>query len=234
MAQFSRRSLLSLAAAAIPSLAMTREPSRAQSVRRPTVVNGRRYLQYDVFTDKPLAGNQLAVFMETAGLIGGRNAGHDARDQILGVHVRPAGRSGRHGRAAADLRSRQRNAVCRPSGDRLDVRAGRRRGDCRGTKRIYVRPGHRSHARRAGMAGRPAAVCVDDATEAGVRPHAECAGPAGRGARPRCVGASARRAAAGSELRLGVLHGAAGVARGGRSGGGRYRARWRRSSKPRS
>ena len=67
MAQFSRRSLLSLAAAAIPSWAMTRDV-RAQSVRRPTVVNGRRYLQYDVFTDKPLAGNQLAVFMETAGL----------------------------------------------------------------------------------------------------------------------------------------------------------------------
>ena len=67
MTQFSRRSLLSLAAAAIPSLAMTREV-RAQSVRRPTVVNGRRYLQSDVFTDKPLAGNQLAVFMETAGL----------------------------------------------------------------------------------------------------------------------------------------------------------------------
>ena len=31
-------------------------------------MNGRRYLQYDVFTDKPLAGNQLAVFTETAGL----------------------------------------------------------------------------------------------------------------------------------------------------------------------
>ena len=40
----------------------------AQPVRRPTVVNGRRYRQYDVFTDKPLAGNQLAVFVETAGL----------------------------------------------------------------------------------------------------------------------------------------------------------------------
>ncbi|MEP6783770.1 MAG: PhzF family phenazine biosynthesis protein [Acidobacteriota bacterium] len=32
------------------------------------MVNGRRYLQYDVFTDKPLAGNQLAVFTETSGL----------------------------------------------------------------------------------------------------------------------------------------------------------------------
>ena len=28
----------------------------------PAVSNGRRYLQYDVFTDRPLAGNQLAVF----------------------------------------------------------------------------------------------------------------------------------------------------------------------------
>jgi trans-2,3-dihydro-3-hydroxyanthranilate isomerase len=32
------------------------------------VPNGRRYLQYDVFTDKPLAGNQLAVFTDTIGL----------------------------------------------------------------------------------------------------------------------------------------------------------------------
>jgi trans-2,3-dihydro-3-hydroxyanthranilate isomerase len=42
--------------------------SSAQQVRRPTIVNGRRYLQYDVFTDKPLTGNQLAVFTDTAGL----------------------------------------------------------------------------------------------------------------------------------------------------------------------
>jgi trans-2,3-dihydro-3-hydroxyanthranilate isomerase len=32
------------------------------------VTNGRRYLQYDVFTDRPLTGNQLAVFLETSGL----------------------------------------------------------------------------------------------------------------------------------------------------------------------
>ena len=67
MAQFSRRSWLRLAAAGLP-LWMMQRPSAAQQVRRPTIVNGRRYLQYDVFTDKPLAGNQLAVFMETAGL----------------------------------------------------------------------------------------------------------------------------------------------------------------------
>jgi trans-2,3-dihydro-3-hydroxyanthranilate isomerase len=40
----------------------------AQPIRRPTIVNGRRYLQYDVFTERPLTGNQLAVFMDTAGL----------------------------------------------------------------------------------------------------------------------------------------------------------------------
>jgi trans-2,3-dihydro-3-hydroxyanthranilate isomerase len=52
--------------AALPAAACI--PLSAQQVRRPAVANGRRYLQYDVFTDKPLAGNQLAVFTETAGL----------------------------------------------------------------------------------------------------------------------------------------------------------------------
>jgi trans-2,3-dihydro-3-hydroxyanthranilate isomerase len=60
---------LSLAAAAFPAgVFLAPVSASAQSVRRPTVVNGRRYLQYDVFTDQPLAGNQLAVFTETAGL----------------------------------------------------------------------------------------------------------------------------------------------------------------------
>ena len=65
MPHLTRRSLLSLAATVpfvVPAAAL------AQPVRRPAVVNGRRYRQYDVFTDKPLAGNQLAVFVETAGL----------------------------------------------------------------------------------------------------------------------------------------------------------------------
>ncbi len=57
---------MSLVAAALPAAMAI--PLGAQQVRRPSVVNGRRYLQYDVFTDKPLTGNQLAVFTETAGL----------------------------------------------------------------------------------------------------------------------------------------------------------------------
>jgi trans-2,3-dihydro-3-hydroxyanthranilate isomerase len=58
---------LSLAAAALPVTTFSTALA-AQQIRRPAVVNGRRYLQYDVFTDKPLAGNQLAVFTETTGL----------------------------------------------------------------------------------------------------------------------------------------------------------------------
>jgi trans-2,3-dihydro-3-hydroxyanthranilate isomerase len=67
MSLLTRRSLLGLAAAALPALSLPRA-ARAQSVRRPAVVNGRRYLHYDVFTETPLAGNQLAVFTDTAGL----------------------------------------------------------------------------------------------------------------------------------------------------------------------
>lgn len=66
MALIHRRTVLSAVTAALPAVLVT--PLAAQSVRRPVVLNGRRYLQYDVFTDKPLTGNQLAVFTETAGL----------------------------------------------------------------------------------------------------------------------------------------------------------------------
>lgn len=41
---------------------------RAQERKSPALVNGRRFLHYDVFTDRPLAGNQLAVFVEPQGL----------------------------------------------------------------------------------------------------------------------------------------------------------------------
>ena len=54
-------------AAAVPLLAWG-SAAPAQPVRRPAVVNGRRFRHYDVFTDTPLAGNQLAVFVETTGL----------------------------------------------------------------------------------------------------------------------------------------------------------------------
>ena len=77
MAQFSRRSWLSLAVVGLPLWMMPRagsaqstsaKASADKQIRRPTVINGRRYLHYDVFTDKPLTGNQLAVFTENSGL----------------------------------------------------------------------------------------------------------------------------------------------------------------------
>ena len=67
MPTLTRRSWLTLAALAAPALTATAS-AMAHAIRRPAVANSRRYLQYDVFTDRPLAGNQLAVFMDTAGL----------------------------------------------------------------------------------------------------------------------------------------------------------------------
>lgn len=62
----SRRALLGLAGALVTPRLASR--TAAQSVRRAAVPDGRRFLQYDVFTDQPLTGNQLAVFFDTAGL----------------------------------------------------------------------------------------------------------------------------------------------------------------------
>lgn len=62
----SRRTLLGLAGSLVaPRLTAA---AGAQPLRRATVANGRRFLQYDVFTDRPLTGNQLAVFFDTTGL----------------------------------------------------------------------------------------------------------------------------------------------------------------------
>jgi len=62
----SRRAVIALTGAALAPAWRARV--LAQSVRRATVANGRRFLQYDVFTDRPLTGNQLAVFMDAQGL----------------------------------------------------------------------------------------------------------------------------------------------------------------------
>ena len=62
----SRRAVIGLTGAVLAHPWRTR--AEAQSVRRAAVANGRRFLQYDVFTDRPLTGNQVAVFMEAKGL----------------------------------------------------------------------------------------------------------------------------------------------------------------------
>ena len=66
MPSLSRRSCLGLAGGL--AVSAWAPAIGAQSLRRATVANGRRFLQYDVFTDRPLTGNQLAVFVETEGL----------------------------------------------------------------------------------------------------------------------------------------------------------------------
>lgn len=68
MSNLTRRSWLSLAASIVPAGALAAASPSPLQVRRPAVLNGRRYLQYDVFTDTPLAGNQLAVFTDTTGV----------------------------------------------------------------------------------------------------------------------------------------------------------------------
>lgn len=62
----SRRAVIGIAGAVLAPAWRAR--AEAQSVRRAAVTNGRRFLQYDVFTDRPLTGNQLAVFMDARGL----------------------------------------------------------------------------------------------------------------------------------------------------------------------
>ncbi|MBM3808285.1 MAG: PhzF family phenazine biosynthesis protein [Acidimicrobiia bacterium] len=129
VAQLTRRSWLNLAAAALPAVSTA---LAARQVRRPAVVNGHRYLQNDVFTDKPLTGNQLAVFTDMAGLSAAEMQAMTRETRFFEcTFVQPPG-SHRHGRAAERLWSQQRNAVCRlcqrPA--RLlsrEVRADRRR-----------------------------------------------------------------------------------------------------------
>ncbi|MGD9903457.1 MAG: PhzF family phenazine biosynthesis protein [Vicinamibacterales bacterium] len=71
MTTLSRRQWLALAAgttvAALPAPAHARRAAAAQDAAA-RLPNLRRYLHYDVFTDRPHTGNQLAVFMEPAGL----------------------------------------------------------------------------------------------------------------------------------------------------------------------
>ncbi|MEZ5416949.1 MAG: PhzF family phenazine biosynthesis protein [Vicinamibacterales bacterium] len=64
MSGLSRRAFVALSAA-LPTLSGS---AAAQPAAAASMPNLRRYLHYDVFTATPHAGNQLAVFMEPAGL----------------------------------------------------------------------------------------------------------------------------------------------------------------------
>lgn len=66
MTLLSRRSWTRLALTGAAALTLPR-PTNAQPTAA-RVPNGRRFLQYDVFTDRPHTGNQLAVFLDPKGL----------------------------------------------------------------------------------------------------------------------------------------------------------------------
>ena len=93
----------------------------------PRVVNGRRYLQYDVFTDRPLTGNQLAVFVETAGLTAAEMQAMTRETKFSEcTFVHPAEAAGTDVRLRIFGPGNEMQFAGHP-GDRLDVRAGRRR-----------------------------------------------------------------------------------------------------------
>ncbi len=142
---------LSLAAALPATVAL---PLSAQQVRRPTVVNGRRYLQYDVFTDKPLAGNQLAVFTETAGLTAAQMQAMTRETKFSEcTFVQPAEAAGTDVRLRIFGPANEMQFAGHPVIGSTFALADDG-VDCAGAKRIYIWPRHRAHARRAGVGHR--------------------------------------------------------------------------------
>jgi trans-2,3-dihydro-3-hydroxyanthranilate isomerase len=210
--------------AALPAAASI--PLSAQQVRRPAVLNGRRYLQYDVFTDKPLAGNQLAVFTETAGLTADQMQAMTRETKFSEcTFVQPAEGAGTDVRLRIFGPANEMQFAGHPViGSTFaladdGVIAG-------GRKEFTFGLGIGPTLVELEWQGRSALqVRLDDATEAGIRPDAERAGGAGGDARHRRIGPSPRVPSAGSQLRLAILHGASRVSRRRRSSGRRSRAR---------
>ena len=144
---------MSLAAAALPA-GVSAVPLSAQRSDGPAVVNGRRYLQYDVFTDKPLAGNQLAVFTETAGLTAAQMQAMTRETKFSEcTFVQPAEVAGTDVRLRIFGPANEMQFAGHPVigstfalADDGVIPAG--------TQRIYIWPRHRADARRARMGRR--------------------------------------------------------------------------------
>ena len=164
----SRRAVIGLAGALLAPAWRTRARLNRSDGRRWRMAAG-------IFSTtsspiKPLAGNQLAVFTEREGARRRGHAGDDARDEILGMHLRPPPK--RRARTSGCASSaRPRNAVCRTSRDRVDVRAGRRRCDRGGNEEFTFGLGIGPTLVELEWKQNALAVCLDDATEAGLRPH---------------------------------------------------------------
>ena len=141
-------------------------------------VTSYRYVVADVFTDTPLAGNQLAVFTDAREPRRGDPPVARPRDRLLRDGVRPAAR-GRRPRTPPDLHARDRAAVRRAPAARHGVRA-------RGADAAGADPARDGQRGRAGRAD-PRRVGPDR-----VRPH-EPAGPDLAAARGRRRAAGRRR-----------------------------------------
>ncbi len=213
MPRMTRRSAVGLAATALPALAAAdaagherdtglaaAEPAAsrmAQSMRRPTVVNGRRYLHYDVFTDRPLTGNQLAVFLETTGLTAAEMQAMTRETRFSEcTFVQPAEQPD------TDIRLR----IFGPANEMQFAGHPVIGSTFALADEGVIRAGQQTFTFGLGIGptlvelewqGRSPAVRVDDAAETGVRPHARCAGSPVGCARPgrdrRCVRVSCRR-----------------------------------------
>ena len=95
-----------------------------------------RYVVADVFTDTPLAGNQLAVFTDARGSRPADDAGAGEGDGLLRDRVRAAARDARRRRPDPDLHAGARAAVRRPPDARRrhSCSAGRCRRWCSGSR----------------------------------------------------------------------------------------------------
>ena len=128
-----------------------------------------RYLHYDVFTRRPLAGNQLAVFPEAAGL-------DPALMQRIALEMAFPETTFVLPPETDDTDVRMRIFTPRRDGGspdrRLHLRTGERRGDRTGPGPARLRARHRSDVGVAGVGRRRAGVRLDASAAPGIRsPH---------------------------------------------------------------
>ena len=111
-----------------------------------------RYLHYDVFTDTPFEGNQLAVFPDARGL-SAEQMQTLAREMNFSesTFILPA-ETARHRHPDANLHAGRGAADGRAPDYRQHVCAGARTGDRRGPRSVRVRAGRRADAGGTSMA----------------------------------------------------------------------------------
>ena len=120
-------------------------------------MKSRKYLVYDVFTDKRAGGQSARRRARLRGAGHGRHAGDRARVQPVGIGFHPAAGQSAPPRQGAHLHAGLRDAVRRPSDGRLGDRACRTGGRRRHRRHVRAGGEHRAGAlrRRPRAAARP-------------------------------------------------------------------------------